>query len=297
MLFYFSPLLSDGKILSCDNIRLNLRFLSLDALSAFCRSIKDMYVNHYDSFKDFSYRHLFVFQGQFATFTVGVSLNGVSAEQSLYGFLDFNPNKVLGNIWYGDGFVNAVDSPFTPGSALAYSGDERFWDVWSMLRTYCLDMTVKRFDFAVDIECQRGRIQLFKEDQRRYSQFWRSPENYTEYLGTKNEGGRVKVYNKSIESELDYPLTRIECTCDSFEYARFQKCFPKVYYRRLLNLGKEGVMVQLLSKVPSDELDFYMRQLSAPSRRKYRAALVQEPLEVSLEEFQKVVLKIKQFEL
>lgn len=295
MLFYFSPLLSGDKVLSCDNIRLNLKFMSLESMHLFCVHVKDLYLNHYDSFKDFSFRHLFVFQGAFSTFTVGVFLNGLNSDQSLSGFLDFNPNKVLGNVWYGDGFINAVDTSFEDSSKES-DGYELFMYVWELLRHCCLHMEVKRYDFAVDVQCDRRRIQLFKEDQRRYSQFWKSADNYTEYLGTKNVGGRVKVYNKSVESELDYSLTRIECTCDSFKYDRFLKCFPKVYYRRLVNLGQEGVMVQLLSQVPSSDLDFYMKQLSPNSRKKYRALLVQEPVTVSEEDFKKVVAKVKQFE-
>lgn len=39
-------------------------------------------------------------------------MNGVKKETVLQGFLDFNPNKILGEIAYDDGFMRISVSPF-----------------------------------------------------------------------------------------------------------------------------------------------------------------------------------------
>lgn len=53
---------------------------------------------------------------------------------------------------------------------------------------------------------------------------------YTQYLGSKSSTvGRVKLYNKSAEADLAYPLTRLELTLDPS--TPFEKVnFPVVYF-------------------------------------------------------------------
>lgn len=46
------------------------------------------------------------------SFTLGVSFNGQKSLDAVKGFLDFNPNKILGDVVFGDGFIKAVNNPF-----------------------------------------------------------------------------------------------------------------------------------------------------------------------------------------
>ena len=53
---------------------------------------------------------------------------------------------------------------------------------------------------------------------------------YTQYLGSKSASvGRVKLYNKTAEAKLNYPLTRLELTLNpEIPYENIN--FPKAYY-------------------------------------------------------------------
>ena len=48
----------------------------------------------------------------------------------------------------------------------------------------------------------QGLMFNFFKDRRKYAQFYMSSENFTEYLGQSDSAGRVKVYNKRLESGL-----------------------------------------------------------------------------------------------
>lgn len=138
---------------------------------------------------------------------------------------------------------------------------------------------IKRWDLAVDVPYGRDCVQLIK-DNRKYSQFYKSAQDFTEYLGCMSSPGRVKVYNKQIEAGLDYPLTRIEVTLDSLDYIDCCRCWPNVYTRKVIDLAESKVMVQLLAEQPVDRMDYYLRQLSRPTKLKYKALLLDRPFEI-----------------
>ncbi|MFQ9701876.1 MAG: hypothetical protein ACLR0U_04885 [Enterocloster clostridioformis] len=121
---------------------------------------------------------------------------------------------------------------------------------------------IKRWDLAVDVPYGRDCVQLIK-DNRKYSQFYKSAQDFTEYLGCMSAPGRVKVYNKQIEAGLDYPLTRIEVTLDSLDYIDCYRCWPNVYTRKVIDLAESKVMVQLLAEQPVDRVDYYLSPVIA----------------------------------
>lgn len=103
--------------------------------------------------------------------------------------LEFNPNKVGGN------------PIFKEIHGLLLSSSRK-----SLNR-------ISRFDLAIDIPADRARCFLVK-DRRLYIERKHGVE-YTQYLGSKSSAvGRVKLYNKTAEAKLDYPLTRLELTLD-----------------------------------------------------------------------------------
>ena len=81
---------------------------------------------------------------------------------------------------------------------------------------------------AIDIPVDRSRCFLVK-DRRLYIERRHGVE-YTQYLGSKSASvGRVKLYNKTAEAKLDYPLTRLELTLDPrIPYEKIN--FPTMYY-------------------------------------------------------------------
>lgn len=87
---------------------------------------------------------------------------------------------------------------------------------------------LRRFDLAIDIPVLRQDAFLVKDSraylERRHGQEW------TQYLGAKSSTvGRVKLYNKTVEAGLNYPLTRLEMTLDpATPYEKVN--FPTTYF-------------------------------------------------------------------
>ena len=161
-------------------------------------------VKYWNSFRPGSFREQFSICFQDGnSFWLGVVLNGRKPEWGRVR-MDFNPNKVAGH--------------------------EVFQLLLSFLvcNTRPLHRTVKRFDLAVDIPVLRPDVFLVKDNrayiERRHGQEW------TQYLGAKSSTvGRVKLYNKQVESNLGHPLTRLEITLDPITPYEQVK-FPVVYY-------------------------------------------------------------------
>lgn len=284
MLYYFNPLIEDGVFYSCDSLRYAFEFLNIDTVESFLAFLSHLPGStSYTSYKDFDYRYLYVFGIKGLSFSIGCCMNGVKKETVLQGFLDFNPNKLLGDVTYGDGFLRTMISPFTQEETCFRDLRDQIGDilreVLDQLFVSVESIRIKRWDLAVDVPYGRDCVQLIK-DNRKYSQFYKSASDFTEYLGSMSSPGRVKVYNKQLEAELDYPLTRIEVTLDSLDYSDCCRCWPNVYTRSFIQLGDSKVLVQLMSKEPVDSMDFYLRQLSPVTKRKYKALLLDRPFEI-----------------
>lgn len=72
------------------------------------------------------------------------------------------------------------------------------------------NFTIKRFDLAVDIPHNINNLCFFDIYKKCFSIFYKDFDNKTYYIGKGN--GHIKIYNKKIESQLDYELTRFEIT-------------------------------------------------------------------------------------
>lgn len=148
------------------------------------------------SFRDFTYRNMFTVEYEKGfTMTVGLVWNGTSAQDDMVkGFIEVNPNK-------------------------CFIKPQCLYDVYYTLDK-CVGYKVSRWDLAIDIPTDRMSVVLGK-DQRKYELVCKCKEDRTEYLGCRNEVGRVKVYNKTLESDLDYTLTRCELTMPDYEDLNF----------------------------------------------------------------------------
>lgn len=210
LLQYYNEIRTDDNlILSIDNIVLDLylsrpeardRFMALMNLLPIEYAVN---VVHWESYRPGSFRDQFSIHMQDKnSFWVGATLNGRSPEWGRFR-LDFNPNKV------------AMHEVF------------QLIMRFLLMNTRIINRRIKRFDLALDIPVSRCDCFLIKDSrayiERRHGQEW------TQYLGAKSStAGRVKLYNKQVESKLAFPLTRLEITLDPEDpYDRVQ--WPKLY--------------------------------------------------------------------
>lgn len=215
MLNYFRPLKFDTYTLSIDNVVCDYYLHPLQRES-FLRVLEKLSmeycceVTHWDSLRMGSYKLQFsVALPDGGSFWVGVGLNTTKTN---YGRirLEFNPNKVAGYDCLRKllGCLNNSSSP--------------------------IHMGVVRYDLAVDFPVLRENVYLVK-DSRVYTEISHSLSDRTQYLGTGSKSGRVKLYNKQIESKLGHPLTRLELTLDP-ETPYDDVNWPTVYLIRDLQL-------------------------------------------------------------
>ena len=221
MISYYNPIITDKNVLSVDNIVLDyviaqaeVRQKLLDKLSAI-PILHAAEVIHWDSFKPGTFRDQFSVRLESGvSFWIGVALNGSSVSWSRCR-LEANPNKVGDEPVFLEllGFLNSITRPVT-----------RY---------------VKRFDLAIDLPVARENCFLVK-DRRMYIERRHGAE-YTQYLGAKSSRvGRVKLYNKQLEADLDYPLTRLELTLDPSTGFKDIN-MPTVYYLDRDELDLAGI--------------------------------------------------------
>lgn len=201
----------DGSILSCDNIRINFSVspnYRSEFESIFNAIVRIDIKNYPVNLSDFKFKYLwqicYLDDDTKETFnlTCGYIFNGCNGAKDVQkGYLDFNPNKV--------------------GSF------SQFWADFHAIKSCCEDWDIVRCDIALDIQAKRENIFVVK-DSRKYAIDAYSFENRTDYLGRRSNIGFVKVYNKTLESNLTYDLVRIEVTC-SPSVDSFNASFPCVY--------------------------------------------------------------------
>lgn len=189
---YWLPELDGNYIAySCDMVRISLTlspkmYMMVKGLILQDTENRRVDVNY--SSKYHAYKYLYVLQyknGGVAT--MGLYRNDCDATHREYGFIEFNPNKLM--------------------------NDEQFRDDFDELKKWAFINGITRYDLAIDIPASRENISMLKTDNRKYFLERHSPSNTTEYLGTRHKPGYVKLYNKQKESDLAHPLTRLEVTC------------------------------------------------------------------------------------
>lgn len=97
-----------------------------------------------------------------------------------------------------------------------------------------LNWTIKSFDMAMDLKL--NILDLCGFDKKRYKDiriFNSGYDNMTIYIGRSQN--HIKIYNKKIESNLDYELTRVEVSskCDvdlsKFDMYKYNINLPEIY--------------------------------------------------------------------
>lgn len=245
----------EGYIYSLDMVRLSLEFFESE-IQRFISWLNDIDtykdgidVKHWVSFKEFSYKNMFSVTLSDCGFVFAIGFNG-NADDKYKGFIEYNPNKCMHN--------------------------PLFREILTELFLITFRRQLSRFDLAIDIPCPKYLISLEK-DGRNY-QYMKGKQSESEYLGIRNKPGFVKLYDKKIESNLDYDLTRLEITADAgdinFPSVKIKKLQQSLIFDELSST--ERVLVQLLDLV--DNKDIYLNQLNYRKRKKIREYLGKDTL-------------------
>ena len=78
-------------------------------------------------------------------------------------------------------------------------------DLMDFIEENCGDSELKKYDIAIDFKCKPEDIIYSTRKEK-------GLHKGTRYYGQRNKDGYCKIYNKRIEQNLDYDLTRIEFT-------------------------------------------------------------------------------------
>lgn len=259
---YWKEISKDGFTYSCDMLRVSLK-LREDAIESIthylCDSTKTNVTVYPMDFRPFKYRNLVVIDYGVSSMTVGIGFNG-NRESRMNGFLEVNPNKCFNS-------ENCIE------------------DIHNIF-SCCWGKTICRWDLAIDFAINR-RLVFLAKDQRRYSLEMNSKDDKTEYLGVRNTPGRIKLYNKQIESKLESELTRLELTCNGdWTAGEIYMHIPDTHtidtytQKTLDDYDKRGnlkygdlnstycVLIECLKDNP--EKDMLFKQLSCQTRKKLK---------------------------
>ena len=285
ILKYYKPIEENGVIHSIDMLRLKLTFwqgesvkvknpkwtpfddsqeeyivkeyrYASDKLLEDLQSIKfymqGIDTDYWETRKEYKYRHLITVKTELSSITIGLGWNCSGKTDMSKGYVEFNPNKVCDT--------------------------QQFILVMKHLRLACKHMILSRYDLAIDFPVKRVELGLIK-DFRKYSYEMNSLEDKTEYLGQRNKIGRVKLYNKTIESNLDYDLTRLEVTVGSCDFAEIQALIPSMTglsecaaIDELTSTDK--VLVELIRL--QDDKEIYYKKLGRRKAEKLRPYILGE---------------------
>lgn len=205
----------------------------------------------YASNKAFHYRELYRIKSEDLTcsFSLGLGFNGVRNSDKKLCYIEFNPNKL--------------------------SDCSILLSILTFLNNR-VNLELVLYDIAIDIPYNKKFVSLVK-DKRVYKKFCYDCDgkNVTEYLGQTADAGRIKLYNKTIESGLDYELTRLELTTSCTDYLVVQRQLPKLLVCGDLDLlssaklsKSDYVLLQLLWLC--DDPSFYYKQLGRDKQEKLK---------------------------
>lgn len=269
----------NGYIYSCDMLRLNFEMRSdcIDLYNAYLENpIRTDITSFPQCFQPYKYRYMYSidYGEKYGKLALGMVFNG-STSDKYRCFMEFNPNKCMGN-------------------------PQCEKDIqWLLLNASVVE--VARWDLAIDIPVERGLCEL-RKDKRKYGFEMKSPEDKTEYLGVRNKAGRVKLYNKTVESCLSYDLTRLEITVDSLYLSEVKAHIPDVVIYaaqtslQFDELGQtDKLLVTLLRQ--SNTPCLYLRQLEPRKRRKLEPYVIGSDIELSVDDtcIYAIISELKQY--
>lgn len=248
---YWHPYITDEQeIYSCDMLRIKMYMgKNIERVNKYFEQ-QSAYNFAYDikvhkSYSSFSYRNMLNIKlhSDKTSFVVMYGFNGIKEKDGDL-IIEFNPNKLSRNPW--------------------------FIDIWTELKQNAYSIEIIRYDLAIDLPLDRQYVSMPKQGNSRYSTV--KTDSLTESLGVHNNSGFIKVYDKSKESKLSYPCTRIEITLGRDDLA--SDFIPNIYVKDYQIAFKEDndlsqndkVFLRLLEDINNP--DFYLNQLTYRKREK-----------------------------
>lgn len=285
---YHKEIQKDGMIYSVDMVRLKFKIKSPQILERIMNTIQNKHLYTTDTPYDynyvercalFKYRYNFnIYMKNGESFYVAFCMNN-KKENVCEGVIEFNPNKCFGQ----DVTLYSYHLDEETGQNIqtsVYQGDLLNFFLVNLISNNAKRVELVRFDLAVDVPYAKRQVRLLK-DNRTYKMVAPSQDTntHTEYLGKHQNSGFVKVYNKTIESNLDHDVTRIEITSEyGNNYEKFMSQFPEAYikgngtlspYIELKNT--DLVLYELLTT--SDNMEMYFKQLGRDKQKKLKPYL------------------------
>ena len=283
---YFKELKDEeGIVYSIDMIRIKFKIKAPDLVEKIMADIRDKSIyytptpyecEYVERKKWFMYRHNFnikVDEGK--SFYIAFSMNCDDKAKQCEGVMEFNPNKLFGvkEICFKRKYINEDGIADVD---LIFQGDIMNYFLRYLIANNSKWIKLARYDLAIDIPCRREQVWLLK-DNRTYSLYAPSQNvnTHTEYLGKHQKSGFVKIYNKTIESDLNKDVTRVEITSEHRDYKKFMSQFPKVFMKGNSTLkpyialkGTDLVLYELLMKEENKML--YFKRLGRDKQSKLK---------------------------
>lgn len=278
---YFNSVVDKGITYSIDMVRLKFKINNAEMVSKIMNAMRDKSIyecptpfefEYVERKKWYLYRHNFTITlptcddygeivGYKRSFYIAFSLNSDDKTKVCEGVLEFNPNKCHGQ---------AME-----------------WLIGT-IRTNSKYIEILRYDLACDIPVVRSSVHMIKDNRHAKLEMPSSDrDTWTEYLGKHNHSGFCKVYNKKIESNLDYTLTRFEITSEHVSYNDFIKQVPTVVVKGNLSLmpyvnlkGTDLVLYELLKD--SDSMDSFFKRLGRDKQKKLKEYLYNDTEDYSI---------------
>lgn len=282
MLSYYREIRDGKNVYSLDNVRYTVRWNEQDAqdfmnwISSYELEFEDKQYRHYMSSRMFTYRHMFTIGLGDSSLTVGVDFINAAKTDSIIGFVDFNPNKVC--------------------------KDARFIKFSNKLHDTCKEILCSRWDLAIDVPMDRNYLRLY-QDMRNYETH-KSHTGFTEYLGVRNTDGRVKLYDKKKESNLDYDLTRLEITIDGLKpyddvsWPKVLGIVSQLQINSQMELSKTDLVLYRLLLQCDNMMDEF-KQLGRDKQKKLKPYLFgdKQAFEISRHCYSVVLEQVREFEI
>lgn len=126
--------------------------------------------------------------------------------------LEFNPNKQL---HHGNDPKEAYEKFGLEG----VFGDYIILDVIHYLQDLSCSVTIKRVDYAIDLPINYQDVIVPQSRKNK------NVVHTTRYFGSAGSHGRLKIYDKKTESQLEYELTRVEYTFKNSRGLNFENVY------------------------------------------------------------------------
>ena len=139
---------------------------------------------------------------------------------------------------------------------------------------------IKSYDLAIDLKLNINDLNLDYSGRQEMKIFSKGYDNKTIYLGKGD--GRIKVYNKKIESNLNIlnDLTRVEISrlCDDYDIRniklyRYDKRFPSIYLNQYIYSLSDYDDKTLFAILYAVQSGFPIKNLTKTYKRKIKKLL------------------------